>query len=223
MILKSNYKDYYDGCFTLNTDDKTLFIRNRFYKNKISSPENFISVNTKESSIKDICGTMSYIIFAGQFYPCKIYYQYGDQTVTCIQYYYREPDDSTLDTIRYRDPVLIVYDQDIIKKSIARYIKNLVRNPFHIENKTLNDLIDKFGDTFLIHESGFYNRFIEINPILSKYGLQKILPPIQAYNQLYVYLNNKARPEKPIPIIDNDTKIHLAGFDTKKSFRKEKS
>jgi len=47
----------------------------------------------------------------------------------------------------------------------------------------------------------------------------KILPPQQAYQELTKFLYNSSNQGRPVPEMDNETKIALAGFDTEKSFR----
>lgn len=86
------------------------------------------------------------------------------------------------------------------------------------------DIWEIFGDIFLIYNTDRsgknYNKqvvYADINCDIR--SLVRILPPAEAYMQLYNWVCNKARPEKPIPTISNDDKIINAGFDLKKSFR----
>lgn len=87
------------------------------------------------------------------------------------------------------------------------------------------ELWDIFGDIFKIYS---YNNssnskriyYFTKNPILR--GMERIMSPAMAYMTLYNWVNNKTRPEKPIPKISNEDKIFLAGFDLKSSFRTPK-
>jgi len=67
-----------------------------------------------------------------------------------------------------------------------------------------------------------YTPTLTLNPNLSQYNFGAVLPPTDAWQAIYTYLCNQARPERPIPEMSNDIKVSLAGFDVKKSFRKEK-
>ncbi len=62
---------------------------------------------------------------------------------------------------------------------------------------------------------------ININPNLGNYEFFRVLDNYTAYQELCMWLGNKAAPEKPIPFIDDKTMAEAKGFDLKFSFRKD--
>lgn len=63
---------------------------------------------------------------------------------------------------------------------------------------------------------------VEYNAILKQYEFEKIIDPYTAFQEVYMFLAAKAKPEKVIKEMSNDDKVFSKGFD-KFSFRKEKS
>lgn len=66
-----------------------------------------------------------------------------------------------------------------------------------------------------------YHHDLTIAPKLQDFGFASILPPEQAYQEMYRWLCNKPVEAKKIPTIENDMRILTHGFG-KFSFRKEK-
>lgn len=63
---------------------------------------------------------------------------------------------------------------------------------------------------------------VEYNPLIKKYGFEKIIDPYTAFQEIYMFLAAKAKPEKIVPEMSNLDKAFSKGFD-KYSFRKDKS
>jgi len=61
---------------------------------------------------------------------------------------------------------------------------------------------------------------VEYNPTIKQYGFEKIIDPYTAFQEIYMYLAAKAKPEKIVPEMSNEDKIFAKGFD-KLSFRKQ--
>jgi hypothetical protein len=59
------------------------------------------------------------------------------------------------------------------------------------------------------------------NDCLRPLGFMRVLEPYAAFQELFMWLANQARPLKPIPKIDDRTMAEAKGFD-KFSFRKPK-
>lgn len=62
---------------------------------------------------------------------------------------------------------------------------------------------------------------LQYNCCLKELQFMKVKDTQNAYQELVMWHNKRANPEKPIPQMDDATKIHSHGFD-KFSFRKEK-
>jgi hypothetical protein len=84
----------------------------------------------------------------------------------------------------------------------------------------LEELFVKYGPIWLLYHDDV--TMIRINPKLEPLGFASVVPPHEAYNELYKWIVNQARPNRPIPEMSNDIKIEQAGFDLKKSFRHKK-
>lgn len=76
---------------------------------------------------------------------------------------------------------------------------------------------------FSFEKQSNYPNILIKNCKLKSWGFERIVPPYEAYQELLMWMNNKAVPEKSIPVMDNKTKIHAAGFNLKTSFRKGKN
>lgn len=63
---------------------------------------------------------------------------------------------------------------------------------------------------------------IFLNDCLKDIEFFKVMPVNQAFQEIEMFINNIAKPEKPIPIPDDDTMRDIKGFD-KYSFRKDPS
>lgn len=61
-----------------------------------------------------------------------------------------------------------------------------------------------------------------VNERLNLLDFMRVKDPFTAYQELRMFMQNIAIPEKPMPIIPNDMRIHTHGFDKKWSFRREK-
>lgn len=62
---------------------------------------------------------------------------------------------------------------------------------------------------------------VEYNPNLKRIGFQSVMDSYTAYQELAMWLSNKAQPEKPIPVPSDKDMVEIKGFDSKYSFRKE--
>lgn len=94
--------------------------------------------------------------------------------------------------------------------------------------------LDSFKQFFELHNTPIFSIMLErhnfhedrpvltVNPNLSMLHFQTVRSPYYAYQDLRMYLSNKAAPEKPIPTISNEDMIAAKGFDLKSSFRKAK-
>lgn len=67
----------------------------------------------------------------------------------------------------------------------------------------------------------YYRTEVILNPCLRPLEFFRVLDPYTAYQELFMYLSNLARPLKPIPEIDDKTMAEAKGFN-KFSFRKDK-
>lgn len=97
---------------------------------------------------------------------------------------------------------------------------------YMINASSVEDALVRYKDyranysTRLVERYGI-DHYIISNGRLENLGFAKVISPAEAYIEMERYLSNLARPDKPIPKMDNDIKIHQHGFD-KHSFRSSK-
>lgn len=85
----------------------------------------------------------------------------------------------------------------------------------------------KYFDTAPIfiarHDPGSREGVITYNDKLGNVGFARVFDTYQTYQEIFMYLANKAEPRKPIPHISDEIMLEAKGFDKKTSFRKPKS
>ncbi len=217
MLIKSNFFDYYDCMMKHDDDRETILLR------KACKPE-FIEYNDPIKDHSYSCNrTFWFVIgFAGKLYPAIWWQKPGKYT-----------------SYSNNNPIadITIYDKeaalDVTKGSYHKFIGDFF--DYYAKGVVADNLTSNYGPIFIMyqkhHPLGFndgdghcpYDKIIvRKNICLQDLSFQKVLHPAIAYNELKLWLNNQARPAKPIPEMSNDIKIHQAGFDRKTSFRKGK-
>lgn len=229
MRIKSRFRDYYDGVQQFGQDD-LVYPR---------EPKTF------EKSGGYCESSEAYIGFAGKIYPVLYPYltNHGSSEVPCLSI---EDLDKYIDTHGSKKDCLIYYNEGGRYKNYNGYHRNYRESWFKNEPKSdgflssyqdnrakwhkefLPTIFEKFNvPIFVVHKPilmGAYDRYkLDINACLRKYQLARVLPPYQAYQELYMWLCNRANPIKEPPPIDDKTMCEIKGFDKKTSFRKGKS
>lgn len=208
MLIKSDHKQWYDGCQSYDDDRDTIFIRKTSTLTHLMVPKDFPYITHKYEGWNDYRTSSFIIYFAGTYYPGFWTDKYEDNKIKSY----------------------VNYDIENIKKDYIDYWygKSGLYEYFSQPRKFLTDLSISYGPIFGIFANSLNNKDPQprvdliINPNLETFGLHKILTAPIAYNQLKLWLMNQARPEKPIPVMPNDIKIEQAGFHLKTSFRKKK-
>jgi len=164
-----------------------------------------------------------FIGFAGKIYPALEHANTANEIVC----------DFDLDTIKpkYWNGYLDEYlDQDQCdtrkpgleeRKRLIVGLKNDLEEVFALKDeKTLLDLFDQFKTAIFVVR--LESLKIIINERLSQYGFQKVLPPMQAFQELEMYVGAcLTKPTIEEPPIPDKIKVEIHGFD-KYSFRKDK-
>ena len=108
------------------------------------------------------------------------------------------------------------------QKRTMKRIREDVNKCFEFKNAPeLLDLFEKFQTAIFVYKLG--SKTIVIDERLNLYHFQKVLPPMEAFQELAMYVG--ARLTKPVieePPISDKIKAEIHGFD-KHSFRKAKS
>lgn len=201
MRIISEFKDYYDCIQRHGQDDDIVYIRKaKSFDIKLDIPK-----------LRRHPGAKYLIGFCGKIYPC---FKCG---VSFDNYKYI-----------YDVESLITYakNENRIFSPFSNYEEKAYRNYFaEIEQKkeVFKWVFETYNiPIFIYYEHPWDNdRKLTINPPLNKFEFFRIKDPYLAFQEIYSFMSNLAKPEKPIPEMCNRTKIASRGF-TKYSFRKDK-
>jgi hypothetical protein len=216
MRIISNFKDYYDVGMQYGFDPQLPYLRLRqelpLEKHVGSSDSDF-----------------NVIGFAGKLYPCV--------NAACSCYVDNVKPNWVFDFASISEKALSVY----IEKRLARYGAKTKRkiNESWVKSQEIYDLrrFFIFDDSTKSHEKkllGFFDRFktaifvyrygwLTVNERLNQFGFQKVLPPMEAFQELAMYVGSYLiQPVIQAPPIDDKTMAEIKGFD-KFSFRKDKA
>lgn len=247
MKIISKFKDYYDS---LQTHEGELYLREKsLLKDNISlkTPCNISSSYPLYRSNKII---REYLVgFCGKLYCGLLMYdtyekiqdlegfsftrngkrQFPKNTKLCWKI---EDVDKVFENSKYKDH----YYNGISKEhywKISNFEAAHTRNNFQ-KFFTVNETKANFDlsvPVFVVERpcelitEGFNikktNQATFLNDCLKDIEFFKIMPVNQAFQEIEMFVNNIAKPEKPIPVPDDVTMAEIKGF-TKYSFRKDK-
>jgi len=82
-------------------------------------------------------------------------------------------------------------------------------------------LFELFKTAIFVHQSG--DKSVVLNERLNQYSFQKVLPPMEAFQELATYVGARlTQPVRQDPPLSDEVKAEIHGFD-KYSFRKGKT
>jgi hypothetical protein len=245
MRLLTDFKDYYDGCFNVpDANDRGVFVRKKAKKLDIlqivhSTHPSFPFPRPDYHVLKGFDRTEKYfrvVCIAGKFFP----FVYVHNWVRC--------GNDNKQIIWGKENYSSIFNHDSDRGFTSAYFgpTTPVMDWFdywetpNVDSTFKMALSDQYGPVFGVFykmhselsglDTGFRKMLganstpvgIEKNICLSAIGFQKVLPAFVTYNEIWKWLQNNQFPTRPIPEMPNDIKIHQAGFDLKKSFRKAK-
>lgn len=208
MIIKSDFKDYYDCIQRTGQNHEIVYIRKQSEQktNNFRQARGFSCIN---------------IGFAGKMY-------FGIDTPNGYIYTSEQADKLTdsyiieliYNSIRYRG-----FSNSVIETAVKESRKKL----HEYFNKTPEAFFSCYFDyrcpIFVIREKFTekykYETFLTCNPQLNCYNFEKVRNPWEAFQDLQMWFGNQAVPEKPIPVPNDKIMAEIKGFD-KYSFRKDK-
>lgn len=227
MIIVSRFKDFYDFVQYEYGQDENIFWK----RNKITDDERFsVFADKSYIKIKDIykksfdfreniqyfyyknIGGFDYISILGNVYPIGY-----DNSPWCKKYIGY----MTFDLFKkYEDE--FIYPKEIRKLSIEQKY-NYFYKKTHFYSQDLYNLSYFLRQPIIFHESreseirNDIPNFTEYKGLVSAIG-----DPYKLYRDIYNFFIDVNNTKEEKECIDNNTKIHKAGFDIKKSFRKSK-
>lgn len=235
MRIVSKTHDYYDSVQGLGQDQDVLYIRkNEKVYTERNLGRNGIISNTDVPCFGDIythdpcMNTKGYTIgFCGKLYKVVEVWinKFGEYDVK-HHFCYSVNDINKFVDENYKEEFVESFHskKEMRWKSKWRGKKEVdyVKVFEPVDNSKYEWIFEKYKCPIWIYHSETYgNSGIEINPILNTYNFQKVFDPYMAYQELYMYLANQAKPMKPIPEIDDVTLAESKGFN-EFSFRKDK-
>lgn len=201
MRIISDFHDYYDPLMRMDEDRQTLFMR----YTKAIPIKNVLVELPKSDLYYRVDPEFGFIGFCGKIY--KFFQNYDRYNTYPVGHYYDI------------DQIL-----DIKANEKNRYYRTGHKEFWNREFKFKEDYF-KLAPIWVCRAREAINnwpgRELFLNPRLADYDFRKIMKADQAYQELTMWHNNLAQPEKPIPKIDDKTMAEAKGFD-KYSFRKAK-
>ena len=229
MRIISDFHDYYDIGMQNGIDPQLPYRRFRQEEPIRFPKDDRQSWGTFERSSYSYSKSYRflYIGFAGKIYPRMEgwfgKYQLEEET----PYYTIEPSFGVDPTLL--EDVFFVIAKEHWRRSGEKYLKRSAKRIkeevfqcFEFKDAPeLLDLFEKFKTAIFVYKLG--DNTIILNERLNLYNFQKVLPPMEAFQELAMYVG--ARLTKPViqePPLSDKVKAEIHGFD-KYSFRKGKT
>ena len=189
MIIKSDFKDYYDCIQKCGVNPELVYKR-------------------YERDIEDFDARMylplgGHIIgFCGKFYP-----------VLAEGFYVRKGTQWFYDLDSYMEHV----EGD--KRNSKRMIRSIrSRAVMFFDQRRQNTPVFVINETYK-RAHGRYTQTISLNERLNQYDFAKVVDPYSAYQEIYMWLSNIAAEPKEIPHVSDADLLEAKGFDPRYSFR----
>lgn len=217
MRLKSSFKDYYDGVAKNGQDASLLYVRDQLIYD-VPLVDYVVTENT--TRLNKVLDNWWVIGFCGQVWLYHNRHQVGSDNYFLISHdrdtsveYYKKPKGELKSKYGFWP------DWGCIRIN-EKYDK------FEADKSRFAEYFHTFDcPAFMIFSQNKPKGTSELltNPCLSAIaGFIQRMPPFQAYQELQMWLANKASPEKEIPAISDEIMLQAKGFDKRYSFRKDK-
>jgi hypothetical protein len=229
VIIKSNFKDFYDSAQSFGQDLQLRYIREtkeiEFPKGGWDIPNIYTSRYTTAKRIKlhseviGFCGKIYPIVYAAVERNWKT-----DLEKICFSMddinKFLEPNLSKEAWLNFTTKSRWFYSHGDDQESCERYFETVLNS-----GAAYYDWFLEFKCPIWISKTHYYSRDkwkIILNPCLRPTEFFRVFSPPLAFQEIQMWLANQASPEKPIPHIDDKTMAEIKGFD-KWSFRKPPS
>jgi hypothetical protein len=108
------------------------------------------------------------------------------------------------------------------KQYLNLFNEIVVREIFHTFKTVKSNVFEQEKCPIFLISSRDHHRTwdLTINPQLSSIDFMRIKDPFTAYQEIRMFLDNMAYPEKPIPQLSNEDLAHSKGHGDKYSFRR---
>ena len=224
MRIISDFKDYYDIGAQYGIDPQLPYHRVRRFESLEFDRPNSWRLYRDSFAAKFYHAEYHhfyYIGFAGKIYACINVAFHDEKPKFCF-------DPSLIDDAFFACDFALQYkrkyrhDVKSDRTSFQRMKKEITECYEYKNYPELLDLFEKHKTAIFVCDCSPYRSTVVINESLSRYGFQKVLPPMQAWQELEMYVGSYlTKPTIEEPPISDKIKAEIKGFD-KFSFRKDK-
>lgn len=249
MRIVSKFKDYYDVNLAYGQDDNLRYIRHPNVVelkefddchpliNKLPSYNTMSGKFSCRSLIVGFCGKIYPILSLNESSSNWNYNFFDKNIVKC----YNIEDIDNYFLPKLNEHQIELYHCSSYKEWCYKQRTKAYRNAFSAEHsrekfakffENIKKVENNFAELFIEFKSPIFTyeyrprfnvgRRVTFNACLRETGFVKIFPPVQALQELSMYMGSIAAPEKIIPHVDDKTLAEAKGFD-KFSFRKDPS
>lgn len=219
-IIGKQQKDYYDGVANQFIDRDLTYLRNCEEIELTHHTPVPCAARRTDINSNLLEGEYGLIGFCGKYYPLFFTKEMLQRSPTSSPYFVNKC---------YYSFESIPVKKKAQSKRYSRFsffgsFESRTKDFFNSDFSNLDYLFNKAPIFFIGQKTYCYPiKFkVVLNPLLKDYGFASIVEPYAAFQELYMFLSNQARPMKPIPTISDEMKILTHGFN-KESFRKPKS
>lgn len=203
MRIVSKQVDYYDCIQKTGQDKSVQYIRTPREEILWTSPFPEFRITCQRAY--NICIHDRIIGFCGKIYPIV---QLSDYSVAFASCY------SATELEKLADRLEI---KECDKRDFVFRVRTFFATCERLQD-SFTHLFDNSGCPIFVATCSGRSCEIQYNALLRPYNFAKVFDPQRAFQTIFMYLSNLARPEKPIPQIPDSMKIYTHGFD-KHSFR----
>jgi len=232
MRIISDFHDYYDVGMQNGIDPQLPY--RRFRQEERISYIHKLGDIYYSSLFDDYCIEQNRILFfgfAGKVYPALEHVNDSEEATYIFELDKIVPksfDDAVCQKLHFDDAVRRMLrcgrtnSRQRAEKDCLAQIKKELKEMFALkDDKRLLGLFDEFKTAIFVW--WLESRMVIVNERLNQYGFQKVLPPMQAFQELEMYVGAcLTKPTIEEPPIPDKVKVEIHGFD-KHSFRKDKS
>lgn len=204
MKLHTDFKDYYDTAVGYGIDTKVHYNR---YTQDIE-----IKLNPEFDIPTCFWGATAFLLgFCGVIYP-MIEVRDFDENHKVIERAF---------AYTYEEMLNLQIKFEKVTHN-PKQAKNQVKQFFANWGKEDDKLFKELKTPVWLIELNSYDQKAVINPKLSNYEFNRIKDSITTFQEISMYLSNVLVEQKETSIIEDKYRIIQHGFDSKRSFRKEK-
>lgn len=204
MKLHTDFKDYYDTAVGYGIDTNVHYNR---YTQEVE-----VKFDAESDIPTSFWGATPFLLgFCGCIYPMSEIKRFDEN--------YKFIDKAFAYTYEEMINLQIKWEKVTHNEKQA---KNQIKQFFENWSKEDDKIFKELKTPVWLIELNSYNQKAIINPRLETYEFYRIKDALTAFQEISMYLSNVLIEQKETAVIEDKYRITQHGFDSKKSFRKEK-